>query len=288
MSARLLAGCLAGFLAFGSSFFASARGAEFPAVLYVGYPMEGLEPVALVDPLTQKLSSPSREYRTAQDFFQKSLPLSSELELFQNGEVKNLFTSGPYQFSQERCTGSGVFQGNFKHSDKSLMPLLAFSSAFPGPRKYPGAYPSQRFDQIARQLTLETYQKRGVKAAQLKQLRIRKILPFALDNGASIQFAVSSVIGSGASACPSHSLLLVVEKVGRRYVRRLEKYRADQGKGACFAYDFLSSFATGPSVDKILIQGSSRTARWYEILQRQNLGAYKTLYTGGGRSCQRL
>lgn len=279
--------CLSGFLLAILALPALAQLNAVTPALYVGYPMEGLEPVALVDPQTEKLSPPSREFRAAQAFFQQSLPLSTELELFQNGEVKNLFTSGPYFFSQERCSGSGIFQGSFKHSDKSLVPLLAFSPGFPGPRKYPGAYPSHRFDQIARQLTLETYQKHGVKGAQLKQLRIRKILPFALDNGASIQFAVSSVIGTGASACPSHSLLLVVEKMGRRYVRRLEKYRSDKGKGACFAYDFLSSFATGPKVDKILIQGTSRTARWYEILQRQNQGAYKTLYTGGGRSCPR-
>lgn len=288
MLSRLLAGCLTGAVILGLFGAPPTSALDTPTALYVGYPMEGLEPVALVDPVSQKLSPPSREYRTAQDYFQTSLPLGSELELFQNGEVKNLFTTGPYLFTLDRCAGSGIFQGRFKHTDKSLVPLLAFSAGFPGPRKYPGSYPSQRFDQIARKLTLETYQKHGVKPAQLKQLRIRKILPFALDNGTSIQFAVSSVIGSGASACPSHSLLLVVEKVGRRYVRRLEKYRADQGKGACFAYDFLSSFATGPSVDKILIQGSSRTARWYEILQKQNLGDYKTLYTGGGRSCKRL
>lgn len=287
MFARLLAGCLGSVLAVAGFLPLMVSAQNMPATLYVGYPMEGLEPVVLVDPVSQKWSPPSREFRIAQDFFQRSLPLSSELELFQNGEVKNLFTSGPYQFSQERCTGSGLFQGHFKHSDKSLMPLLAFSYGFPGTRKYPGSYPSQRFDDIARKLTLETYHKRGVKSAQLKQMVIRKILPFALDNGTSIQFAVSSVVGTGASACPSHSLLLVVEKVGRRYVRRLEKYRSNQGKSACFAYDFVSSFATGPSVDKILLQGTSRTARWYEILQRQNQGAYKTLYTGGGRSCQR-
>jgi hypothetical protein len=256
-----------------------------PLSLYVAYPMEGLEPVVLVDPDTQAMQSPVRDFRDAQAYFQKSLPLGTDLELFQNGELKNLFTSGTYQFGKESCKSSGSFQGSFKHTDRSLVPLLAFAPGFPGPRKYPGAYPSHKFDKIASKLTYDAYKKHGLTPTQLKQIRIRKILPFTLDNGTSIQFAVSSILGSGATVCPSHSLLLVVEKIGRRYVARIEKYRADQGKGDCFAYDFLSSFATGPRVDKILLQGSSRTARWYEILQRQTMGAYRSIYTGGGRSC---
>lgn len=253
--------------------------------LYVAYPLEGLEPVALYDPLRQRLVAPPQDLRQSLDYFHKNLPLSTELELFLNGEPKNLLITGPFREPAPACKGAGSFEGRFRHTDRALIPLIAFSAGFPGPRRYPGNYPSTRFEQTAMQLTLETYRRHRVPPALLKQVRIRRIVPFTMDNGASIHFAVSSTIGSEASACPAHSLLLVVEKLGRRYLRRIEKYRADQGKGSCMAYDFISSFATDAVVDKILIQGSSRRARWYEVLQRRPQGDYRSIYSGGGRAC---
>ncbi|PIQ23742.1 hypothetical protein COW36_20400 [bacterium (Candidatus Blackallbacteria) CG17_big_fil_post_rev_8_21_14_2_50_48_46] len=255
------------------------------ASLYVAIPFEGLEPVALLELQSQKLKNPPENLRESLDYFQKNLPLGSDLELFLNGEVKNMFYTGPYQEPAPNCRSFGSFQGKFKHADKNLTPLLAFSAGFPGPRKFPGAYPSHHFDQQARKMTLEAYRRHGVKGALLNQIRIRRITPFLMENGASTQFAVSSVIGGGTNACPSHSLLLVIEKMGRRYLTRVEKYRADLNQGKCFAFDFISSFATGPVVDKLLLQGTSRTARWYEVLQRQNTGNYQTVFTGGGKNC---
>lgn len=258
-----------------------------PPALYVAYPLGGLEPVALFDSVRQQLVAPPQDRQESLSFFQKNLPLFTELELFLNGEVKNLLTTGPFREPAPSCKGSGMFAGRFRHTDRTLVPLIAFSKDFPGPRRYPGNYPASHLKTIALRLSRETYRRHHVPANQLKQLHIRRIVPFTMDNGASVQFAVSSTLGKGTSPCPNHSLLLVVEKLGRRYLRRVEKYHADQNQKHCMAHDFISSFATDAVVDKILIQGISRQARWYEVLQRQPQGTYRSIYHGGGYSCSK-
>jgi hypothetical protein len=265
-------------------FWTGAAQARMPAlpVLYVADPLDGLQPVAVFNPDTHRLMDPLTLYPESVAHFQQYLPLASELQLYRNGEIKNRLFSGPFHGPEASCRGTGVFEGRFLHTASALGPLLAFSADFPGPRQYPGDYPVSHFQGVARQLVVESLRKRGVAAAHLHQLQIRQIIPFTLENGASIQFAVTAALVASPLACPAHSLLLVIEKVGRRYVRRLEKY---QTAGVCQSYDFVSSFATGPLIDKILLRGRTPTARWYEVWQHQAFGGYQQVYRGGESRC---
>ncbi|MGE3724815.1 MAG: hypothetical protein AB7I41_04640, partial [Candidatus Sericytochromatia bacterium] len=65
MLARLSAGFLVGVLVWAGFLPMQVSALDRPAALYVGYPMEGLEPVVLVDPISQKWIPPSRDFRTA-------------------------------------------------------------------------------------------------------------------------------------------------------------------------------------------------------------------------------
>lgn len=239
----------------------------------------GLRPIAIFE--GDKFFAPSQDTERQALLGQAILKESPELPLFYNGQQATSFKLESFQPTPPRCSGSGYWLG--QSLDPLLRPMLAFSPDFPGPRKYVGTYPTERFDSLAIELSRKAYQRQKVPAAQLKYLSVKRVEPFTLMNGARVMVSVESEIKSPGKECPEYQLLLLIEKVGRRYLSVLE--RLSHNTKACTRFQFLSTFATGSTVDKLALRGSNSEAAWYDIYQAQYLGGLKQVYHGGGHSC---
>lgn len=249
------------------------------AELYVASP-QGLFPVARYLPQTQSFSAPSSDPVVAKALLEDI----RELPLYLNGEIQDYFRPQQFVEPSKQCSGYGAWRGSSEKRHK--YPLLAFSSDFSGVRQYLGNYPTSQFNQVALQHSRQAYQRHGRKPDELKRLKAIRIQPFTLENGTRLLVAVESLIQTPGKSCPEFTLLLLLEKVGRRYVTRLERYRHNQK--SCAGYRFVSSFATDNSIDNLLIQGQMEGASWYDIFQARKSGALEQVFHGGGHKCPLL
>ncbi len=240
---------------------------------------DGLRPIALYEAnkFLEPMQAPDKQVILG-DLIRSQSP---ELPLFYNGQEATRFRIGGFEATSAQCKGAGVWSGQ---SNQPIdRPMLAFSPDFPGPRNYIGTYPTEKFDALAKQLSSKVYLNHKVSKEQLKQLQIRRIEPFTLLNGARVMVAVESEIQSKRRDCPEHHLLLLIEKVGRRYLTVLEKF--SNNSKSCTRFQFLSTFATSSTVDKLALYGSNANAHWYDLYQAQYLGGLKPVFHGGGHSC---
>ena len=129
-----------------------------------------------------------------------------------------------------------------------------------------------------------------VPAASLASLKIRRIDPFTLLNGTRVLISVESDVFPAERSCPEYNLLLIFEKIGLRYQPLLERFRHNTPK-SCASYRLLGSFASGPTIDKIVIQGASPGANWFDLFQLPAQvvpgGGLRQIFHGGGYSCKK-
>ncbi|HEY9841999.1 MAG: hypothetical protein ACAI44_24625 [Candidatus Sericytochromatia bacterium] len=258
---------------------AAGSAAAIPALLVTS--PEGLRPIAIYE--GNKFFQPAQNLREQELLGKDLLERSRDLPLFFNGEEKNAFALSEFRLTPPPCSGGGLWAGTTKHP--LTRPLLSFTPDFPGPRRYIGSYPSSSFNKLADQMSRKVYQAHKVPAAKLAGLKIRHIDPFTLINGTRILVSVESDIFPVERSCPDYNLLMVFEKVGLRYKVVLERFRHNTRD--CAGYRLLGSFASGPTIDKLVVQGSSPTASWYDIFQIQAFGGLKQVYHGGGHSCSK-
>lgn len=238
----------------------------------------GLRPVARWQNNTFQ-EVPSRD-PALQTLGETLLGTRREFPLFLNGEIQNYFYPRQFYAEGENCTRHGLWTGQIERTLQR--PLLALSTDFPGTRRYIGNYPDQRMLKAAVPLAQKAFRRRGLAASALKRYRTRQRTAFTLENGTRYFVAIEAEIMDPQKPCPEASLLLVLEKVGRQYRERLNKYR--HNSDGCGTYRFVSSFATGKRVDHLMIQGLANGARWYDIygLQKDRL---VQRFHGGGHNC---
>lgn len=255
---------------------------DAPALVLVGLP-NALVPAAVYDSQSQKFQAPQGAIPSERGWSESLRQQSSDLKMLLNGELRNYFRRQDFRPYPTSCAGVGLWPGSYQRPWQR--PLLAFSHTFPGPRNYAGNYPTVQFNAIARQWSQAAYRRHGI--THFEHLHLQAITPFTLLNGQRLYFAVSSEIAAPGSepGCGSASLLLIVEKLGRRFVTRLERYRHDPKN--CVSNHFVSSFATGPEINLMMLMGQSKTARWFDILRLNAAGKFDTRYHGGGyqRNC---
>lgn len=259
---------------------ALALGAAAEPLLLVG---EGnsVRPIARYDATSGRFSAPPSDAAAQLPLGTALLERTPQLPLLLNGELRNYFHMQRFVPVASGCTGHGLWEGRLQQPTAG--PGLGFTPDFPGPREYIGSYPTSRFASVAQSMTQASYRQHKVPAALLKHLRVQRVVPFVLYNGLRPFFAVESVVQQPGKDCPPYSQLLVVEQVGRRYVTRLDRFR--HNSGSCAGYRLLSSFATGPRIDKLLVQGRGEGAAWYDILQINPTGNFVQVYHGGGHRC---
>lgn len=264
----------------------SATGAAQAVPALLAATPDGLHPIAIYEgnSFFQPARDPAEQKLLGKDLLKRT----TQLPLFFNGEQRSLFQLKAFQSMSKGCTGPGLWTG--KPQDTLPRPMLAFSPDFPGPRHYVGSYPSSSFNAIANQLTRKIYQAHKVPAAQLASLKVRRIDPFTLLNGTRVLVSVESDIYPAERSCPEYSLLLIFEKVGRRYQPLLERFRHNTAN-SCANYRLLGTFASSPTIDKIVIQGNGPDASWFDLFQLPSqvipTGSLKQIFHGGGYSCKK-
>lgn len=262
-----------------SSSVAGAAGAV--PVLLAAAP-DGIHPIAMYE--GDKFFQPARDPAEQKILGRQLLDKGPELPLFFNGEQQARYRLEDFESMSGNCLGAGRWLG--KPERPLPRPLLAFTPDFPGPRHYVGSYPSSSFNATAQQLTRKVYQAHKVPAAALASLKIRRIDPFTLLNGTRVLIAVESDIFPAARSCPDYTLLLIFEKVGLRYQPLLERFRHNSSQ-SCASYHLLGSFASGPTIDKLVVQGVGPRAGWFDIFQLQGFGGLMQRFHGGGYSCKK-
>ncbi|PKL75387.1 MAG: hypothetical protein CVV27_15635 [Candidatus Melainabacteria bacterium HGW-Melainabacteria-1] len=255
-----------------------AQPASAVPALLVATP-EGLRPVAIIE--GDKFFPPAREARLQQILGNDLLEAKRELPLFENGEERMMFQLERFQVSPPGCAGAGLWLG--KPERPLDRPLLSFSPDFPGPRRYVGNLPVAAYTKLAQEMSLKVYRAKRLSEPLLNAVKVRKLEAFTLMNGTRNFVSVASDVFSPAKACPDYSLLLILEKIGRRWQTQLEHFRHNTKD--CAQYSLVGSFGTGSKIDKLAVQGSSPTARWYDLYQAQSFGGLKKIFHGGGHSC---
>lgn len=254
-----------------------------PQVIYVGLP-EYVVPAASFDPVTKKFTAPERSLSAQKSLDHSMQRESLELKMQLNGELRNYFQHGAFVPSDSQCVGAGRWTGRYRTLWKR--PLIAFSQMFPGIRNYPGNYPTRAFNAQAQKMSREAYQRRKIAS---NQMRIIQTIPFTLLNGKRTFFVVSSEIAASGKepGCGQHSLFLLIEKVGRRYLTRHERYQ--NNLKTCISHHFVSSFTTDNTIDQILLMSQSNQAQWFDILKYTSSSGFKQIYHGGGyqRNCNK-
>lgn len=240
-----------------------------------------LRPIARYDQRSQRFSAPPALPVEQLPVGNALLERTPQVPLLLNGELRHYFQLQRFVPVAAGCTGHGVWEGPVQQP--VLGPSLGFTPDFPGPREYIGSYPTHRFASVAHTMTQASYRQHKVPAALLPHLRVQRVVPFVLYNGTRPFFAVESAVQQPGKDCPPYSQLLVVEQVGRRYVTRLDRFR--RNAGSCAGYRLVSSFATGPRIDKLVLQGRGEGAAWYDILQLPPSGGFVQVYHGGGHRC---
>lgn len=240
---------------------------------------EGLRPIAHYDIKQQRFLAPSREIAQQEILGQHLLKGNRLWPLYAQGEIQNYLRLQQFQTSSPPCVGSGYVQGTYERPHKQT--LLGFSSDFPGARRYIGSYPSQSFNDAALRLSQAAYRKHGISTQQVNHVQMLNTQPFTLYNGSRLLVAAQSQIKASGQDCPPYNLLLIFEKVGRRYQTRLERFRRNEGQ--CGSNRFISSLATDKQVDKIVLQAQAAGARWYDIFELGQTG-FKSVFHGGGHA----
>ncbi len=238
---------------------------------------EGLRPIANYDIKQKRFLAPSRQISQQEILGQDLLKTNPLWPLYAQGEIQNYFRWQQFQINTPPCVGSGFGQGSYERSLKQ--PLLGFSSEFPGVRRYIGSYPSQSFNDVAQRMSQSAYRKHGISTQQVKSLQMLKVQPFTLYNGSRVLIAAQSQLKAPGRDCPPYNLLLIFEKVGRRYQTRLERFRRNSDQ--CGGNRFISSLATDNQVDKIVLQAQAAGAQWYDIFELGQ-SSFKSVFHGGG------
>ncbi|MGV3523416.1 MAG: hypothetical protein ACO1RX_04290 [Candidatus Sericytochromatia bacterium] len=261
-----------------SSLLAQAVAAE-PLLLFGEG--QSLRPIARYDTRSDRFSAPPVSPAEQVPVGAALLEGTRQVPLLLNGELRHYFPLQRFVPVAPGCTGHGLWESPGQQPALSFG--LGFTPDFPGPREYIGSYPTSRFAAVAQTMTQASYRQHKVPAALLAHLRVQRVVPFVLYNGTRPFFAVESAVQQPGKDCPPYSQLLVVEQVGRRYVTRLDRFR--RNAGSCAGYRLISSFATGPRIDKLVLQGRGDGAAWYDILQLPPSGEFVQLYHGGGHRC---
>lgn len=239
---------------------------------------EGLRPVAL---WVNDDFAPPPTQREAQDALGRDLLAAyREFPLFLNGEIQNYFYPELFQPAPAQCTSYGLWTGNIERS--LTRPLLTMTPDFPGSKRYAGNYPDKALLAAVVPLAQKAFVSKGFQKKDLQRFRTRQSTAFTLVNGTRYFAAIEAEIRHPQNPCPEASALMVIEKVGRRYVQRLLNFRRNTTD--CGTYRFVSSFATDNRTHHILIQGIANGARWYDIYAWQN-ERFSQRFHGAGHNC---
>jgi hypothetical protein len=256
--------------------------ADVPVPLLAMYPW-GLEPAAFYDRVKNRFLAPPQTPEAIDGALSYFLQPDAEITGYIHGEARSRFRLKRHETT--RCRSFGQIHGTWAYPASPLKnPQIGFSSAFPGPREYIGTYPTQAFNAPARQLTLKLYERMGVAKNELPRVQTKTLTPLSMLNGTSVLLAVQSELPSppGAhNACPNATAFQLIEKVGRRFVVRAEKFMPLKQE-ACRNYQLISSFGTDKTIDQLLLRGSDLQHHWYEVYKRNAKGAYVQVYKGGG------
>lgn len=239
---------------------------------------EGLRPVALW--INEDFAAPPSQVELQKSMGSSLLSTQREFPLFLNGEIQNHFYPQGFQAKPEHCTSQGLWTGNIERS--VTRPLLSMTSDFPGSKRYAGNYPDKSMLAAAVPLAQKAFLSKGFQKKDLQRFRTRQRTAFTLNNGTRYFVAIEAEITHPRNPCPEASALVIVEKVGRRYLQRLLNFRRNQAD--CGTYRFVSSFSTDTRTNHILVQGIANGARWYDIYAWQN-DRFLQRFHGAGHNC---
>lgn len=270
-------------------------------VLWV-FHSQSAEPVARFNPQTQRFTeaftsdappeSPQSQAQY-QQFMQQYLPLQQANPVYQNGEVQGSFIATKQQ-NEYGCFDYPPMLGILQQTTpitEEYPAFLGFSSGFPGVRTYAAKTRPAAFLQpaTAHQLAHTFLQSQGHTPAW-GNLKLDQQKPFAIstDHGLETQLFVSGHVSDPQSepgTCPAVKFWAIGQwQQGQLKVVTGELTDRHSELETCGSYQLISSFATDPQANKVLIADSGYEW-WSYLIYGYQQGTYQKLFAGGGGGC---